>query len=191
MDADRPLVDEARAGSQEAFAQLVTRYERRVFNLARALTASDADADDLGQEVFLRVYRGLGRFRGDSTFRTWLYRVAVNVIRSHLARRSVADLFRWQASGPGRVEADPDSLPAASDHEEDLVRRDAIDRALARLKPDLRVAVTLRDIDGLDYKEIADVTRVPIGTVMSRIARGREQLRPLLQALGGRRRPGR
>jgi RNA polymerase sigma-70 factor (ECF subfamily) len=183
VDPDCELVEQAREGSQEAFAGLVRRYQAVILNLARALTASDVDADDLAQDVFVKVYKGLEGFRGESTFRTWIYAVALNVIRGHMARRSFLDWFCRKE----RVEAADalDHLAAPDDFERATERRDAIDRALRRLPPDFRVAVTLRDIQGLEYKEIADVLRVPIGTVMSRIARGRARLRPMLSTLVG------
>lgn len=185
MDPDRELVDRAREGSQEAFADLVRRYQVRIFNLARVSTRNDADAEDVAQEIFVRVYRGLRTFRGDSAFRTWLYRIAVNVTRTQAGRPSLFGRFR-------RVEpedvggADPlEALPGADAVEDSVAYRDAIDHALGRLTPDLRMAVTLRDIEGLEYREIAEVLGVPIGTVMSRISRGREKLRPILaDALG-------
>ena len=185
MDPDRELVDRARDGSQEAFADLVRRYQGRIFNLARVSTRNDADAEDVAQEIFVRVYRGLRSFRGDSAFRTWLYRIAVNVTRTRAGRPS---LFGWFRRGePEEVGgADPlDALPGADAVEDSVAYREAIDQALGRLSSDLRVAVTLRDIDGLEYREIAEVLGVPIGTVMSRISRGREKLRPILaEALG-------
>jgi len=185
VDPDRELVDRARDGSQEAFADLVRRYQVRIFNLARVSTRNDADAEDVAQEIFVRVYRGLRSFRGDSAFRTWLYRIAVNVTRTRAGRPSLFGWFR-------RVEpeevggADPlDALPGTDAVEDSVAYRDAIDHALGRLTPDLRMAVTLRDIEGLEYREIADVLGVPVGTVMSRISRGREKLRPILaEALG-------
>jgi RNA polymerase sigma-70 factor (ECF subfamily) len=185
VDPDRELVDQARAGNHEAFADLVRRYQVRIFNLARVSTRDDADAEDVAQEIFIRVYRGLRAFRGDSAFRTWLYRIAVNVTRTHAGRPSLFGWFR-------RVEpedaggADPlEALPGPDAVEDSVGYRDAIDHALNRLTPDLRMAVTLRDIEGLEYREIAKVLDVPIGTVMSRISRGREKLRPILaDALG-------
>ena len=180
MDPDRDLVEDARRGSQEAFASLVRRYQFSVYNMARVAARSDVDADDLAQEVFIKVFRGLKAFRGDSTFRTWLYRVAVNVIRTHAARPG---MFGWlRRDEPQHPDAaDPlAAVPAPGDLESDVATRQAIDAALRQLPADLRTAVTLRDIEGLDYKEIAEVLDIPIGTVMSRIARGRGKLRQLL-----------
>ena len=143
------------------------------------------DRIHFAQEIFVRAYRGLRKFRGDSAFRTWLYRIAVNASRTQAGRPSLFGWFR-------RVEpeevggADPlQALPAADAVEDSVAYREAIDHALGRLSRDLRMAVTLRDIDGLEYREIAEVLGVPIGTVMSRISRGREKLRPILaEALG-------
>jgi RNA polymerase sigma-70 factor (ECF subfamily) len=185
VDPDRELVEAARNGDQEAFASLVGRYQVRVYNMARVSTRNDAD--DLAQEIFLRVFRGLRGFRGDSLFRTWLYRVAVNVIRTHAGRPR---MFGWLGRGDGAGPDDSariESVPAPGQLEADVARRQVIDQALQRLPNDLRMAVTLRDVDGLDYKEIAEVLDIPIGTVMSRIARGREKLKPWLTgALGWR-----
>jgi RNA polymerase sigma-70 factor (ECF subfamily) len=180
VDPDRELVEQARAGSQDAFTDLVRRYQVRVFNLARVSTRNDADADDLAQQIFIRVYRGLRSFRGDSAFRTWLYRIAVNVTRTHASRPSLLGwLRRVEPADAGG--SDPlDALPGRDAVEDSVAYREAIDQSLGRLSPDLRMAVTLRDIDGLEYREIAEVLDVPIGTVMSRISRGREKLRPIL-----------
>jgi RNA polymerase sigma-70 factor, ECF subfamily len=185
VDPDRALVDQSRAGNQEAFADLVRRYQVGIFNLARVSTRNHADAEDVAQEVFIRAYRGLRAFRGDSAFRTWLYRIAVNVTRTHAGRPSMFGWFRRVE--PGETDgADPlEALPGPDAVEDSVAYRDAIDHALGRLTPDLRMAVTLRDIQGFDYREIAEVMDVPIGTVMSRISRGREKLRPILaEALG-------
>ena len=186
MDADQELVAQAASGSREAFDDLVRRHQVSIVSLARALTNGSADAEDLAQEVFLRVWRGLKGFRGDSTFRTWLHRVAVNVIHSHHGR--VSRLRRLIQPPPMESDAgwDQDPVERAADPvnvESDFVLRDAIDRALASLPDELRVAVTLRDVQGLDYKEIASVLEVPIGTVESRIFRGRQRLKPLLESL--------
>ena len=182
MDVDQELVAQAAAGSREAFDELVRRHQVSIVNLARALTNGSADAEDLAQEVFLRVWRSLQGFRGDSTFRTWLHRVAVNVIHTHHGR--VSRLRRLFQAAPAEPAEDPiESAADPIDVESDVVMRDAIDRALATLPDELRVAITLRDVQGLDYKEIAGVLDVPIGTVESRIFRGRQRLKPLLEAV--------
>ena len=186
-DPDQALVAAAVAGGRDAFETLVRRHQTRIVNYAMAIVKDPADAEDVAQETFIRAYRSLARFRGDSSFKTWLYTIATNAARTGLERRGrrgrVEDGSLDDETGP-LAAAD---VPAGdADAETTLVRREAIDRALAALPPDLRVAVVLRDVEGLDYKEIAAATGTPIGTVESRIFRARRRLRPLLQPLMGR-----
>jgi RNA polymerase sigma-70 factor (ECF subfamily) len=185
VDADSGLVEAAARGSREAFDELVRRYQGPVVNLARALTgggrgqAGNEDAEDLAQEVFVRAWRGLGGFRGDSTFRTWLHRVAINVIQSHRGRASRLRRLFQAAPAPTDDEMDDPIESAADpdDMEQGLLLREAIDKALAVLPEELRLAVTLRDVQGLDYRAISDLTGAPIGTVESRIFRARQRLK--------------
>ena len=186
-DPDQALVDDAVAGDRDAFGALVRRHQTRIVNYAMAIVRDPAEAEDVAQETFIRAYRSLARFRGDSSFKTWLYTIATNAARTGLERRG-----RRSRVEDGSLDDDAGPLAAAdvpagdADAETALVRREAIDRALATLPPDLRVAVVLRDVEGLDYKEIAAATGAPIGTVESRIFRARRRLRPLLQPLMGR-----
>jgi RNA polymerase sigma-70 factor (ECF subfamily) len=186
VDADRDLVAAATGGDRGAFDELVRRYQGQVVNLARAMTASDLDLDDMAQETFVRVWRGLKAFRGDSSFRTWLYGIAMNVIRTHRVRRSTLRSRFWSASSAD--EGDPlERLPShESGVEQAVIMRDGIDRALRSLPEELREALVLRDIQGLEYREIADALGIPIGTVESRIFRARQRLRPLLAHLRDR-----
>jgi RNA polymerase sigma-70 factor (ECF subfamily) len=187
VDPDRPLVEAAAQGSREAFDELVQRYQRAIVNLARAMTASDVDADDLAQEAFVRAWRSIGAFRSESTFKTWLYGVAVNVIRTHRVQRSRWRRLLWSAPADRDTDIDPLERASVDDGiETPLAMRQFIDRALATLPEDMREAVVLRDVQGLDYREIADALGVPIGTVESRIFRARKRLRPLLEPLRNR-----
>jgi RNA polymerase sigma-70 factor, ECF subfamily len=172
------LAVRAAAGDRVAFEALVLRYQSRVYRLVRILSGDVPDAEDLTQETFIRAYRAIGRFRRDSTFRTWLHRIAVNATWSHLARRRQGISFVALES-----DADADVAACDDDPETALIRRQAIDRALATLSTEARLVVTLRDIQGLEYQEIATITGVPIGTVESRLFRARRRLRPLLEPL--------
>lgn len=176
-DPDAAAVDRARRGDPDAFDELVRKYQDRLVNYLRALVSNTADAEDLAQDAFIRAYRGLGRFRGRSLFRTWLYQIATNVARTHHARRSTGS-NRGQTPVEPLAERDEPASPVSL--EARIVLRDRIDRALAALPAELREAVVLRDVEGLEYREIADLMGVPIGTVESRIFRGRQRLRAAL-----------
>ena len=180
MDPDRELVTAAAAGSREAFDELVRRHRAAIVTLVGVLTGGRDGADDLAQEVFVRAWRSLPGFRGESTFRTWLHRVAVNLVRTSQVREGrMRRLFAMPS--PAEETFDP---PAPGEPiDASLARREAIQRALASLPAELRVPVTLRDVQGLEYKEIASLLKVPIGTVESRIFRARQRLKPLLEPL--------
>lgn len=188
VDADQPLVEAAQVGDADALSALVQRHQTRIFNFALALTANAADADDLAQETFIRAFRGLQRFRGESSFKNWLYRIATNAAHTQYGKRQ-----RRSAVWDTRIESDEVSerhlASAAENVEASAMRRQAIDRALAALPAEQRIAVALHDVEGLAYREIAAVLDVPIGTVMSRIFRARRRLRELLAELGDNRAP--
>ncbi len=162
-------------GDSEAFDEIYRAYEEMVFNLALRLSGDRERAADLSQEIFLRVYRHLGQFRGRSSLKTWIYRVAVNHCRSRLARRRPPS--RPGADDEERLArlADPRRGPEERAMAGDEARR--VERALAGLPRPFREAVVLRDLEGLAYDEIAEILGVRPGTVRSRIARGRGMLR--------------
>ncbi len=183
-DPDRPAVDAARAGDSGAFETLVLRYQARIVNYASAMVHDTGAAEDVAQEVFVRAWRGLGRFRGESAFRTWLYRIAANVARTQLDRRGRQARIADRSLDDETETLQAGDVPSAAlDAETSLVTREAIDRALAELPEELRLALVLRDVEGLDYKEIAGVTGAPMGTVESRIFRARRHMRTLLRPL--------
>ena len=191
MDVDETLVAQAARGNRDAFDELFRRYQPRMFQLVRILTRGDTETEDLVQDTFVRAYRAVGQFRGDSTFRTWLHRIAVNVVRSHAVRRNSRGVGRGLERDGGDDETAIDRMTTYEDLEDAVVRRRMIDQALARLPPDQRLLITLRDVQGLDYREIAVITGLPIGTVESRIFRGRRRLRPMLAPLLARSAPRR
>jgi RNA polymerase sigma-70 factor (ECF subfamily) len=172
------LVDRHRSGDESAFESVYAAHADRVYGLCLRLSGSPEDAGDLAQEVFLRVHRHLGRFAGRSTLGTWIWRIALNVCRSRLARRRPPALGLEEAIAGGEPRAigeSPEEAAALAEHRRRVVS------ALVHLPVKLRIAVILRDVEGLSYEEIARVERLPMGTVRSRIARGREALRERLE----------
>jgi RNA polymerase sigma-70 factor, ECF subfamily len=190
-DADGPLVDRARRGDQRAFEMLVVKYQRRIERLIGRMIR-DADlVQDVAQESFIRAYRALPQFRGDSAFYTWLYRIAVNTAKKMLVELK-RDPLVTESARAGSAEDDETSrieneLSHAETPEAALASKEiaaTVNAAIDGLSEDLKQAITLREIEGLSYEEIADVMNCPIGTVRSRIFRAREaiaaRLRPLL-----------
>jgi RNA polymerase sigma-70 factor (ECF subfamily) len=180
-DEERRLVERHRYGDPSAFEHVYERFSGMVYNLALRLSGSPDRAQDLTQEVFLRIYRHLARFRGRSSLKTWVYRICLNHCRSRLGRRRLR-LESLGDSEDGRSVVEPVD-PARGP--EDLALADETGRriasALSRVPGTFREALVLRDLEGLSYREIASVLGVRIGTVRSRIARGRDQLRKVLE----------
>lgn len=175
---DVALVERHRCGDLQAFDEVYERFGEMIFNLALRLAGNREEAADLTQEIFLRLYRHLGSFGGRSTLKTWVFRIAINHCRDRLSRhyppmQSIdADDGGLPLADPGRG---PEELAVAADEG----RRVA--EGLSRIPSVFCEAVVLRDLEGLSYEEIAEVLGVRVGTVRSRIARGREQLRILLE----------
>jgi RNA polymerase sigma-70 factor (ECF subfamily) len=186
--ADAELALRHRLGDSSAFDELYQRFATVVFNLCARLAHSTEDAEDLAQEVFLRIHRHFGNFDGRAALKTWIYRVTLNHCRSKLARKRFFFL-------PIKDEVDDETESGvlledpSRDPQELLLAQDAserIERALKALKPAFREAVILRDLEGLSYEEIAELLQVNLGTVRSRIARGREGLRLLIEKAEGK-----
>ncbi|MCU1364708.1 MAG: putative polymerase subfamily sigma factor [Ilumatobacteraceae bacterium] len=181
MIDDATLLDAARNGDRSSLDQLLRRHYDRIYAVCRRITGNDADAADAAQEAMIAIVRALAKFDGRSTFSTWVYRIATNASLDELRRRRRRPLTGLDATGHGRDDAG-DSGPVEHADPDSGVRIDAIgdrallDRALAGLAEDFRVPVVLRDVGDLDYAEIAAVLDVPVGTVKSRIARGRAAL---------------
>ena len=173
---ERALVERHRYGDPEAFEAVYERFAEMVFNLALRLSGDRDEAADLTQEVFLRIYRHLGKFRGGSSLKTWVYRVALNHCRSKLSRRWTAEPLE------GTEPVDPARGPESRALAGDAGRRVAA--ALATLPPTFREAVVLRDLEGLAYQEIAEVADLPLGTVKTHLHRARRELMATLEAAG-------
>jgi RNA polymerase sigma-70 factor (ECF subfamily) len=179
---DQRLVSCLQAGDERAYEQLIERFQNPVYNLAYRLLNDQADASDVAQEVFLKIFRNVGNFRGDSSLRTWVYRIAVN--ESHNRRRW---LFRHRRGETGIDDTFEDSesrekplMDAGETPFDFTVNREArilLEEALASINPVFRAALVLREIEDMSYDEIAEILEVSIGTVKSRIVRGREALR--------------
>lgn len=176
---DLELAQRHRYGDREAFAEVYREYETIVYNLALRMAGDPFDAADLTQEAFLRVYRHLGKFRGRSSLKTWVFRVALNHCRSRLKRRRRPDQLEIGEDEEERQIPDERRGPEEHALAGDTARQ--VQRALLRLPVEFREAVVLRDLQELAYDEIAQVLGVRIGTVRSRIARGRQRLREALE----------
>jgi RNA polymerase sigma-70 factor, ECF subfamily len=181
-ERDLTLIEAYRDGRAEAFEELVGSYETTVHRILAQLNVAGADVEDLTQDVFLRVYRNLQRFRGQSSFYTWLYRITVNVFFDHNKKRKRADarLTRLQnalvdASNQGPDPQDPFGATLES------LTKEAFARAIAHLPEPFRDVVAMREVDDLSYEEIAMITGISIGTVRSRLSRARARLKEALR----------
>jgi RNA polymerase sigma-70 factor (ECF subfamily) len=182
---DDELVRRLRTGEEAAYQVLLSRFQQPVYNLSFRLLNDAGDAADVVQEVFLKVFRNVGHFRRQSSLKTWIYRITVN--EAHNQRRW---FFRHRSREVGlddepersRSRAVPDAARSPFDYAFDRERHILIENALARINPLFREVVVLREIEDLSYEEIADVLQISLGTVKSRIMRGREALREELTA---------
>ena len=188
-EADALLVERVKQGDQRAFALLVAKYERRVQRLLSRLVRDSAEIEDITQEAVIKAYRALPQFRGESAFYTWLYRIAINTAKNYLATKSRRPVTVGEFQGADDGEffdlgdvVEDNNTPDAVLHSRQVA--EAVNAAIEALPEDLKAAITLREIEGLSYEEIAQAMDCPIGTVRSRIFRAREaiaqRLRPLL-----------
>ena len=176
--SDQQLIDKARLGDATSFRLLVEKYQRRVFSVAFGLVRNREDALDICQEVFLRVHRNLATFDGESQFFTWLYRIVYNLCIDHHRRTRLNVVGLDEVSEPVAEEAEAD--PLRNLDSEDI--RERLLEAMATLSPAHRAVLTLREVQGLSYKEIATTVGCSIGTVMSRLFHARKRLQRALQA---------
>jgi RNA polymerase sigma-70 factor (ECF subfamily) len=194
-ESDQELVERAKNGDLKAFDLLVLKYQRRVFRLVSRVIKNNSEVEDVAQECFIKAFRAIHQFRGDSAFYTWLYRIAVNTAKNYLFSKGKRPI----ALSELKKSEDSDSfdmLDAVSNEDPEgnmagLQIAEAVNKAVKKLPDELSTAVVLREMDGLSYEEIAEVMNCPIGTVRSRIFRAREaiaqELRPLLETQGNKR----
>ena len=194
-DVDAELVARVQAGDKQAFDLLVLKYQRKIMRLLSRMIRDQAEVEDVAQEAFIKAYRALPQFRGDSAFYTWLYRIAINTARNWLAsnsrRPSTPSSYENE---DGETFDEMDNLTDNTTPESELASRQiaqTVNKAIEDLPEDLRTAIVLREIEGMSYEDIAQSMNCPIGTVRSRIFRAREaiatKLRPMMTNSGDRR----
>jgi RNA polymerase sigma-70 factor (ECF subfamily) len=182
---DRQLIERCRNGDPEAFDELVRRYERQAYNLAYRLSGNYDDASDVVVEAFVRAFQGLHTFRGDANFGTWLHRVVVNTFLD-MRKRSRG---RQHLSLEEQIELDGDTLtrqiedtaPGPQELVEQEEREEVLQRAIAQLSPERRILIVLYHFENLSYEQIAQMLKLPVGTVKSRLNRARLALREILE----------
>jgi RNA polymerase sigma-70 factor (ECF subfamily) len=185
-NVDQALVERVQQGDSKAFDLLVQKYQSRILKLIARFVRNPADVQDVAQEAFIKAYRALPNFRGESAFYTWLYRIAINTAKNHLVAAGrktpsyavdVQEVEKYDASEWLKEYATPERELLADEIQV------TVNNALEGLPPDLREAITLREIEGLSYEDIAQVMDCPIGTVRSRIFRAREAIDEKLSAI--------
>ena len=194
-EKDHNLVQRVQRGDKVAFEMLFTKYQRRVSRLVSRFVRSDAEVEDIVQESFIKAYRALGSFRGDSAFYTWLYRIAVNTAKNYLvaASKRPISLTQFEKNDDDDFEEDHFMSDAATPESELITKQiaETVNKTMNELPVDLREAIMLREIEGMSYEDIADSMGCPIGTVRSRIFRAREaisqKIKPMLDVGEGKR----
>ncbi|NKB97486.1 MAG: RNA polymerase sigma factor RpoE [Pseudomonadales bacterium] len=185
-DTDKELVRRVQKGDQAAFDLLFVRYQSKIVNLVSRYVSDQEETLDVAQEAFIKAYRALPRFRGDSQFYTWLYRIAINTAKNHLVARSRrppgvdvdVDETEYRDDASALRESETPEAALARDQLEETIHQ-----ALNDLPDDLKSALTLREFDGLSYEQIAEIMECPVGTVRSRIFRAREFVDQRMQSM--------
>lgn len=182
-ETDQQLVVRVQKGDTRAFDLLVLKYQHKIFGLIGRYVRDADEVQDVAQEAFIKAYKALPRFRGDSAFYTWLYRIAINTAKNHLVSRSrrppgtgveIQDAEYYESGGALRDIENPETALYGAE------LKAVVESAIGALPEDLRTAVTLREFDGLSYEDIADIMDCPVGTVRSRIFRAREAIDALV-----------
>lgn len=184
-ETDQQLVEKVQAGDNRAFDLLVLKYQSKIQGLVSRYVNDTHEVQDVTQEAFIKAYRALPRFRGDSAFYTWLYRIAINTAKNHLVAKGrrppgsdveIDDAEHYEGGGALRDMENPENQLFSQE------LSDVVNNAIKELPDDLRSAVTLREFDGLSYEDIADIMDCPVGTVRSRIFRAREAIDKRVQS---------
>ena len=184
QEGDQQLVERVQRGDKRAFDLLVLKYQHKIIAVVHRYIRDHAEVHDVVQEAFIKAYRALENFRGESAFYTWMYRIAINTAKNHLIAKGRrppasdvdAEEAEYYEGGDGLKDID---TPENSLHCEQL--HDAVQKAISQLPEDLKTAVTLREMEALSYEEIADIMACPVGTVRSRIFRAREAIDKVVQ----------
>lgn len=179
QDSDQQLVERVQQGDKKAFDLLVLKYQHKIVSVVHRYLRDSADVHDVVQEAFIKAYRALENFRGDSAFYTWMYRIAINTAKNHL-------ISRGRRPPSSDVDLEDAEYFSGNDNLQDIETPEstllceqlqaAVEKAIEQLPEDLRTAITLREMEGLSYEEIAEVMECPVGTVRSRIFRAREAI---------------
>lgn len=182
---DLSLVQRCQAGDRDAFSELVTRYRTRVYALVYNMVQNEQDAWDLSQDAFLKAWRSISRFRGQSGFYTWIYRIATNITIDWLRKKHIEAGVEFDDQIAPKADPTSNLVPRGEPSPSQKMRGDElrarIDDALSKLSPEHRAVVVLKEIDGLQYAEIAQVLDCSLGTVMSRLFYARKKLQTLLR----------
>ncbi|HEX4918936.1 MAG TPA: RNA polymerase sigma factor RpoE [Limnobacter sp.] len=194
-DEDFLIVQRVQAGDKRAFNLLVNKYHRRVARLLTRMVKSQEDIEDVVQETFIKAYRAIGNFRGDSAFYTWIYRIAINTAKNLLVTQGRRPTTLKESVDGDNETFEDNAALSNIDTPESLFQTkqigEAVNEAMMALPEELRAAIVMREIDGLSYEEIAAAMDCPIGTVRSRIFRAREaianRIKPLLEPKGSKR----
>jgi len=186
VDVDQQLVERVQKGDKRAFDLLVLKYQHKIFAVISRFIRDHAEVQDVAQDAFIKAYRALPNFRGDSAFYTWLYRIAINTAKNYLVARNRRPPASDVDVDDAEFYSGNDAMQEMNTPERNLLRDElqaVIDQAFRDLPEELRLAVTLREIDGLSYEDIAEAMGCPIGTVRSRIFRAREAIDKKIQPL--------
>ena len=175
--SDSELIEKARHGEDAAFEELVSRYEQQVAGIVKGMLGDNAAAEDVGQETFIRFYRSLEKFRGDSALGTYITRIAINLSLNEIKKqKKVISLFYSRDDEEKEYD-----VPEEKNHEDESDTKELVDKALLALKPEFRSVVVLRMLQGYSTKEAASVLNVPVGTILSRLARAQKELKKILE----------